>query len=242
MRNLPVVLAALAMAVSISPVAASPSTITVSVGALGFSFGDDPFGVYSQCSDSGNLGFAACWGDNYRSSVEVAGDFFRGEGRAVAEAYRRFEPPNNYTMGYARAWGWLMMDQTYILRGGTGSAVLKFNPDAFFLSSGFGGDRFCRLEIVLAGSTDCYSFIGMDIPVEFGVPMRFVMSLYIDAEAGADDYKWAAFQYDLTDFVLTRNGNVIPGGRLLVVPEPGSGVCLLLGLAGFGALRRFSLA
>jgi len=143
----------------------------------------------------------------------------------------------DFTGGYASAEATLLMDQIYILRGGTGSARLKFNPESFFLSSS-GGTAGCFLEIALAGSTDCGSFIGVDIPVEFGVPIRFIMSLYVSAEAGADDDKWAEVQYNLTDFVLTRNGSVLPGGRLLVVPEPASCVCLLLGLVGFGVLRR----
>lgn len=203
----------------------------------GYASGWGPFGGCGNSYYSPNDA-AGCDGDGYESGSSHVGDYLTGSLVTYARGYpidTHDEEGNPIRQeGYASAEANMLIDQHYLLSGGTGPALLRFGGS--LAQEGGMDSGGASSDITINGIRNNYH--DRDYQVAFGSYLTIKLQTHVYAQGSMGNGSRGSFAYDLTDFVVTQNGNVFQGARLQPVPEPASYLCMPLGLAAIGAIRR----
>lgn len=178
----------------------------------------------------------SCQGLGYGATASHSGTQISGSASADAYGGLIYVPWHGPDPDFFSTWGYAQVDiliqNDFVLTGGTGAATLEFGPDAY--SAG----NFASCYLTVQGTTyfGCYPPEGT-INVVFGSPIPITLRLYLDLYGGPDGENWVSASYNLQDIIVKQDGRVIEGALFTPVPEPASVITLSLGLLAVGAYR-----
>lgn len=190
------------------------------------------YGYEVSCSNpiTGPNQSVSCQGAGFGSTAWHSGTQISGDAFASAYGGTIYVPGAEEDGGFYSAWGFAQVDvviqNQFVVTGGTGAATFEFGPDAYWAGS-FGSCLMYFDGQMIPGCTPPEAVFN----VTFGTPISIYLRLFLDLYGGPDGENWVTANYNLRDIVIKQGGRVVEGATFTPVPEPGPALSL-----GFGIL------